>query len=460
MQPRNTEAGAHAPAPIHARAPHLPRSRPGDWLVRRAAKGHRATRLRLGRQRLVYLLGADANALIFGHDEWFSAREAFAALEIVDGPTSVVLSDGADHARRRGLIRPTVAPRSIDGYLSTMADAADEALDELDQAAPFDAYAVFRRAIRRSTLRVLFGEDMARHADELGATLQPLLELADTPPQLLVWHRRLATPAWRRAQQARTDIDAFVDDRIQQERAHPPRSTHRQTDAERPAADHETRGAVLPLLVHGRDGDGSGLSDQEIRDQAITMIAAGYETTSAAMGWAVYLLGAHPDWQHRARDEVSAVLAGRVPAPADLARLPLLRAIVDETLRLYPPAMISARHAVTAFEYDGRRIRPGDLVIFSPYATHRDPSLYDQPLRFDPQRWLDEPRRAPSEFLPFGGGKHRCLGSGLAVTELTVMLCRLLARGPFTLDRPPARARGLSSMRPDPAVTVSWGTGA
>jgi cytochrome P450 len=368
----------------------------------------------------------------------------------------VVLSDGTDHARRRGLIRPAVAPRSTDGYLATMSGAADEALDELDPATPFDAYAVFRRAIRRSTLRVLFGEDMARHADELGATLQPLLDLADTPPQLLVWHRRLATPGWRRAQRARSDIDAFVDARIQQERTRPQRGAHRKTDADQQAADYETRGAVLPLLVHGRDGDGSGLSDQEIRDQAITMIAAGYETTSAAMGWAVYLLGAHRDWQRRARDEASAVLAGRAPTPADLPRLPLLRAIVNETLRLYPPAMISARYAVADFEHDGRRIRPGDLVIFSPYATHRDPSLYDAPLRFDPQRWLDGPRPAPSEFLPFGGGKHRCLGSGLAVTELTVMLARLLARGSFMLDRPPARARGLSSMRPDPAVTVSW----
>lgn len=438
MQARQQEAVAHEPASA------MPRSRPGDWLVRRAAKGHAVTRLRLGRQRLIYLLGADANALIFGHDEWFSAREAFAALEVVDGPTSVVLSDGEDHARRRGLIRPAVAPRSIDGYLDTMARAADEALDELDPDAPFDAYAVFRRAIRRSTLRVLFGEDMARHADQLGDTLQPLLDLADTPPQLLAWHRRLRTPAWKRAERARAGIDAFVDDRILQERV------GREVDGQ------EARGAVLPLLVHGRDGDGSGLSDQEVRDQVITMIAAGYETTSAAMGWAVYLLGAHPDWQRRAHDEVASVLAGHPPGPADLTRLPLLQAVVQEALRLYPPAMISARSAIASFEYQGRRIRPGDLVIYSPYATHRDPTLYADPLRFDPQRWIDAPRRPPNQFVPFGGGKHRCLGSGLAVTEVTVMLSRLLARGPFTLDQPPARASGLASMRPDPTVTISW----
>ncbi|XSS43008.1 cytochrome P450 [Propionibacteriaceae bacterium Y1685] len=214
-----------------------------------------------------------------------------------------------------------------------MAGAADEGLDQLDRAGPFDAYAVFRRAIRRSTLRVLFGDDMARPADELGETLQPLLDLADTPPQLLAWHRRLRTPSWKRAEPARAAINAFVDDRIQREREQPGHG----------AGDQAASGAVLPLLVHGRNGNGSGLSDQAIRDQAITMIAAGYETTSAAMGWAVYLLGAYPDWQRQVHDEVTSVLDERAPEPADLARLPLLRAVIHEALRLYPPAMISAR---------------------------------------------------------------------------------------------------------------------
>src|SRR5699024_4961737 len=110
---------------------------------------------------MVYLLGPEANALVFAHDEWFRTREAFAALEIVDGPTSVVLSDGADHARRRRLIRPTVAPRRIDGYLQTMVEAADEGLDEVRPGRSFDAYALFRSAIRHSTLRVLFGGAIA-----------------------------------------------------------------------------------------------------------------------------------------------------------------------------------------------------------------------------------------------------------------------------------------------------------
>ncbi|WP_277049540.1 cytochrome P450 [Ruania albidiflava] len=415
---------------------------PGDWLVRRAARGDSAVRLRLGRQRLVYLLGPAANAAVFGHDERFRAREAFAALEIVDGPTSVVLSDGADHARRRGLIRPAVAPRRIDGYLETMAQAADEALAEVLPGEPFDAYVLLRRAIRRSTLRVLFGGELARRADEVGEMLQPLLDLTDKLPQVLDAHRRLRTPAWRRAMTARAAVDEFVNEQVRRER-------------DRGPDEGVGEGPMLPLLVHGRDGAGSGLDDQEVRDQAVTMIAAGYETTSAAIGWIVYLLGTFPDWQVRAREEVTTVLAGGAPGPGDLDRLAVLRAIVTEALRLYPPAMISVRYAVEGFEHDGEQIRPGDLVVFSPYATHRDAQVYSGPLRFDPGRWLQQPRRAPEEYLPFGGGKHRCLGSGLAMAELTVMLSRLLAHGEYRLDRGPRAARGFAAMRPHPGVRIT-----
>lgn len=408
--------------------------------------------LRAGRQRLVYLLGPDANALVFRHDEWFRAHEAMAAMEIVDGPTSVVLSDGEDHTRRRSLIRPSLAPRRIDGYVQTMAEAADEALTDTVPGRSFDAYLLFRRAIRRSTLRVLFGGEIAARADDLGDMLQPLLDLTDKLPQVLDWHRRLGTPAWRRGRVAQAAIDTFVYSQIGQERA---RTVPGQPSGRGEVPGPHGQEGVLQFLVHGRDGTGSGLTDQEIRDQVVTMIAAGYETTGSAMGWIVYLLGKHHGWQRRARDEADSTVGGRTPSPDDLHHLPVVKAVINEALRLYPPAMISVRCAVTGFEHAGCRIRPGDLVIFSPYATHRDPHLYKDPLRFDPERWLSGPGRPPEEFLPFGGGRHRCIGSGLAMAELTVMTSRLLTSGAFTLDQEPATARGFAAMRPYPGVKIT-----
>lgn len=415
-------------------------SRLGDLLARRGARG--VPTLPLGRRRLVYLLGPEANALVFGHDDWFRFREAFASLEVVDGPTSVVLSDGEDHRRRRGLIRPAVAPRRIDSYVATMVESADEALAATRGGRPFDAYELLRGAIRTSTVRALFGSTLSQRADEIGDTLQPLLDLANGLPQSVAARRLLHTPSWQRAMAARQRIDELIHAEIERERrAGEPSGSPR---------------SLLSVLVHGRPEPGAehaGLTDEEVRDQAVTMMAAGYETTSAAMGWVVYLLGARPQWQQRARAEVHAVLGDRPPQPDDLPHLKVLRSVVHEALRLYPPAMISARYVVTGFDFRGRRVAPGDLVIYSPYVTHRDPEVYQRPGDFAPDRW-ESGRRPPNEFLPFGGGQHRCLGSGFATTELTVVLARLLARGRYSLTQPPTAARGYAAMRPHPGVGI------
>ncbi|WP_035758258.1 cytochrome P450 [Granulicoccus phenolivorans] len=411
---------------------------PLEILLRLSLRRGPVLRSRLGADRYAYLLGPQANALILAHDEWFSVGEAFAGLVPVDGPTSVVVSDGPDHTRRRALIRPALSPRSVDGYLEVIAHTAAEAVAELRPGHSVDAYALFRRAIRRSTLRSLFGPTMAADADWLGETLQPLLDLVDRLPQLVTWQARLRTPAWRRAMAARDRLDAYVYRQI--------------AEARRGAGDVES---VLHALVAGRDGTGSGLSDLEVRDQAVTLIAAGYETTSAALGWAVYALATHPQWQARARAEVRELLGDRAPTPADLRALPTVAAVISETLRLYPPAAMSARRAERDFSFADRLVRTGDLVIFSPYVTHRDPRVFEAPERFDPQRWLAGGHRPPPEYLPFGGGAHRCAGSHLATVELTVMLAHLLRTGPFELSGRPPRARSFAAMRPQGGVLIT-----
>lgn len=411
---------------------------PVELLLRRALRRGPVLCGRLGRDRYAYLIGPEANALVFAHDEWFSFAEAMAALVPVDGPTSVVVSDGDDHARRRGALRPSLAPRSVDGYLAVMTRSADEAVASLRPGEAVDAYALFRAAIRRSTLRALFGDAMAADADALGEALQPLLDLVDQLPQLVAVQRRLRLGRWRRAMRARAEVDAYVHARI--------------AEARRGEA---VAGSTLELLVNGRDGEGSGLREDEIRDQVVTLIAAGYETTSAAMGWAAYLLATHPQWQERARTEVREVVGDRVPTPAEVKALPVVGAIVAETLRLYPPAAVSARHVVTPFEFAGARIEPGTTVLYSPYATHRDPRVWDAPEEFRPERWLADERPAPEAYLPFGGGGHRCLGSGLATVELTVMVARLVARGSFRLAGPRPKARSMTAMRPHGGVAIA-----
>lgn len=387
-----------------------------------------------------YLFGPRANEFVFANDRLFTWREAFKGLIPVDGSTALIVSDGDDHTRRRALVRPAMHHRQIDGYVQVMARTADEALDGTAPGAEVDAYALFRAAIRRSTMRSLFGERIAALEDEVGEQLQPLFDLTDRV-QTIALRERLRTPLWRRAMRARERLDTLLHAEIARARATP--------------AD-EGDSPALATLVHGRDGTGSGLSDEEIRDQVVSMIAAGYETTSGAMAWTLYGLTSRPDLLSAARDEALAVGSGDLIG-ADVRKLELLGHVVTEALRLYPPAVVSARSVATAFEFGGRTVRQGTLVLFSPYVTHRSAEVYDDPRAFRPERWADGAKRSNGEYLPFGGGGHRCIGSMMATTELTVMLARLLARSTYTVLDERVRATSLTAMRPRDGLRIRLG---
>ncbi|MFD5829602.1 cytochrome P450 [Lentzea sp. NPDC060358] len=358
------------------------------------------------------LLGPEANRFLFAHSELFEVERAFQSLVPVDGPTSLIVSDGEDHKRRRRLVQPALVHRQIANHVPVVEACAEAALDAWRPGQVLDVYQEFRRAIRRSTIHALFGEDLARDADFFGAHLQVLINLIDRSPAVITWLRRTRAPAWRNAMRARRAVDARVYRAIAQ------------------ARQGGAAGAVLAALVQGDE-----LSDLEVRDQVVTLIAAGYETTSAAMAWAVFALLRHDGVWERAREDDG-----------------YLADVVNETLRLYPPAVISARVAARPFEFAGKRIARGAFLLYSPYVTHRLAEVWPDPLRFDPGRWERKP--APHEFLPFGGGPHRCIGAGFATTELTVMLKALLRRPKPELLPQRVVPSGLAAMRPRHGLRV------
>ncbi|MGH3761791.1 cytochrome P450 [Actinophytocola sp.] len=398
---------------------------PGEFLRFLHRRRGPLVRFGAGSYRYAYLLGPEANRFVFANDDLFTMREAFEGLVPVDGETSLIVSDGDDHRRRRRLVQPSMHHRQVDQYVAIMTESADEAIDRWRPGDVVDAYQVFRAAIRRSTLRALFGARLAEDADVLGEHLQALLDLVDRSPDVIRLHRRLRTPLWQRVMRARARVDVRIHEEIDRVR-----------EAGAAADDR-----VLAMLVNGQGEDG-GLSDEEVRDQAVTLIAAGYETTSAAMAWAIHLLVTHPAARERAA-----------------ASPPYLRAVVAETLRLYPPAVVSARHVARAFEFAGRTVTAGTILLYSPYVTHRSPAVFDDPLAFRPERWLpDEPayrRIRPYEFIPFGGGPHRCIGATMATTELTVMLGRLLERTELRAVRQRIRPTGFAAMRPRHGLRVA-----
>lgn len=414
---------------------------PGEALLALYRRRGPVTDAGVGRHGYTYLLGAEANKFVFANADAFSWRLTFQNLALADGPTALIVSDGEDHRRRRSVVAPGLRHRQIQEYVHTMVSSVDTTIDGWRTGQRLDVYREVRSAVRRSTAESLFGPRLAAHSDYLGAQLQPLLDLTHRLPQVVQLQQRLHSPGWRRAMAARERIDDLIDAQIADARSAPGPDDH-----------------LLTMLINGRGEEGYALSGNEIRDAVISLITAGYETTSGALAWAIYTLLSLPGAWDTAVDEVNRVLGGRPPAAADLPALTYLNGVVHETLRLYTPAVISARRVMRDLWFDGHRIRAGRLLIFSPYVTHRLPELWPEPTEFRPQRW--DPgapgyrKPEPHEFIPFSAGLHRCIGAVMATTEMTVMLARLVARTRMRLPAQRIRAGNFAALRPKPGLAV------
>jgi len=191
---------------------------------------------------------------------------------------------------------------------------------------------------------------------------------------------------------------------------------------------------LLDLLLAARDEQsGTGMSDKQLKDEVLTVLFAGHDTTAAALSWAWLLLAKHPDVQEALHDEAAALLGGRTPTAADLPSLPLATAVFEETLRLYPPAPGLARQALAADEFQGYPIPAKAIVMPSQWVTHRHPAYWDEPDEFRPERFLPGrvPKRPKFAYFPFGGGPRACIGNTFALIEGALILAALSQRFHF-----------------------------
>jgi cytochrome P450 len=213
------------------------------------------------------------------------------------------------------------------------------------------------------------------------------------------------------------------------------------------------RGDLLDALMNARDEEtGERMSKAELRDEVLHVFFAGHETSANALTWSTLALTQHPDAWAELRDEVDAVLGGREPGAEDVPKLVRTGMILREALRLYPPAWIFTREAAEDDAIRGYAIPRGTVIMISPLAMHRDPSLWPAPRRFDPDRFADDPTAAAAgkswAYLPFGGGPHLCIGNHFALMEVTIVLARLAQRGRIVALRPEeARPRGATALR-------------
>ena len=215
--------------------------------------------------------------------------------------------------------------------------------------------------------------------------------------------------------------------------------------------DGADRGDFLSMLLLAQEeGGGGGVSDRQVRDEAIHIIQARHETTANALTWAFYLLAQHPDARARLEGEVDAALGGRTPTLADLGALPFTLAVFKETMRLYPPAYMVARRALRDVSLHGHPVAKNDLCVVNVIGMHRRPDFFPEPSRFDPERFLpeNEKRLAKQAYLPFGAGQRVCIGNHFALLEGHLTLAALAQR--VRLDLLPGSAR----VETEPLITL------
>jgi cytochrome P450 len=284
----------------------------------------------------------------------------------------------------------------------------------------------------------LFSVEIASDKDRVAVALDTLMELSMGARMLLpAAFRRLPTANNRRYEQAVRELDKIVYSLIRERQASPhAASPHGFED-------------LLGTLLKARHEDGSPMPDQQVRDEVLTILLAGHETTAVSLSWTWLLLSQHPEVEQKLWAELSAVLKGRSPTLQDLASLPYTERVVKEAMRLYPPVWAIVRTAIKPVEIGGFLIPAKSPVIMSQWVMHHDARYYDQPDSFDPDRWLDERYKSAPRFsyFPFGGGPRICIGASFAQTEAALVLATIAQRYQI-------RVASTSPVRPTPSITL------
>ncbi len=377
-----------------------------------------------------------AHAVLVEHGDAFMKGPALSYFMKPMLGNGLLSSEGEFHRRQRRMLAPSFMPRRLADYATTIAARAEAAQSGLRDGAAVDVNAAMMRLTLEIVGATLFGAEVGADAEEVHGALSDAMEqmsrvVRSAIPIPPTW----PTPGNRRGMRAVARLDRVIYGLIEARRR-----------AEAPRND------FLSMLLAARDEDGRPMSDQQVRDEAMTIFLAGHETTANALTWAFYLLARHPEARARLERELDAHLGGRTPTLADLAQIPYAMRVFKEALRLYPPAYVIARRALRDVDLGGMRVARGELAVVNILGMHHDPALFPDPARFDPDRFTAEgERRLPKNaFLPFGAGARVCIGNHFALMEGHLALATLAQRVRFELPAaaPEVEMEPLVTLRP------------
>jgi cytochrome P450 len=347
----------------------------------------------------------------------------------------LLISEGDFWRRQRRLAQPAFHRSRVNDYGVAMLELAESYVRDWRDGESRNIGGEMTALTLQVAVKTLFGTTLPEEARGVGQAMTFLMRYSLRRQRLPfripeTW----PTPANRRANRELAFIDSLVY-RIISER-----------QAEGDANNHND---LLALLMGAMDEDGTHMTRQQLHDETMTLFLAGHETTAQMLSWTWYALSHNPAVEARLHEELSGVLGSRPMETADFSKLPYLQAMMNEVLRLYPPAYIMARETIELCEIGGYTFQPGSTIIFSQWVMQRDPRFFDDPEAFRPERWLDglEDRLPPGAYFPFGDGPRRCIGQGFALLEAAIVIATLARRFRFSL------APG-AVVVPEPLVTL------
>jgi cytochrome P450 len=369
-------------------------------------------------------------------DKFHKARFITRALKPLAGH-GLLTSDGDLWRQQRKLMQPAFHHKHVASYADIMVSHATRMLDSFRDGEAREIHSDMMKLTLGVVVKSLFGTDLTDDGDHIGQLMTTVLDATNARVinafQIPYW-----VPTWRHLRERRAirKLDAILQRMIQARRA----------SASDPGGD------LLSLLFATRDEEsGARMSERQLRDEMMTLFLAGHETTANALTWTWYLLSEHPEADAKLAAELDRTLNGRTPTAADLADLPYTEMVIREAMRLYPPAPAFAREPIEDVMLGGYEVPKGSLVTIITYALHRDARFFEDPERFDPERfapgWVERiPRYG---YLPFGGGPRVCIGNGFALTEARLILATMAQRYRCTLaSTQPVVPMQLVTLRP------------
>lgn len=385
----------------------------------------------------------DIERLVMGEHKRLTKDKTTLLLRKVLGD-GLLTSEGEVWVRHRKLIAPIFQPSNVAKLGATMIDVAERYAQRTTAHTKRELHADMTKLTADIVTRTLFASDLGTESDRVGPALQMIVEhyghgLTALVPAL----DKLALPSNKRAWAAVATLDEILQGIVDRARARGSSGTD-----------------LLSMLLAARDDAGTGLGDKELRDHLMTFFLAGHETTALALTFALTLLAKNPDMERKLRDEIDGVLGDAPATAADVSRLPYTRAVVLETMRLYPPAWAIGRETLEELHLGEYVLPKGSQLWFLQWVNHRDPTFFPEPLRFRPERWLDGLERTLPRFAyyPFGGGPRICIGIHFAMMEAILTLATFLRRFRIRLVDPAAPIEPLASitLRPKKPIHVLY----